>query len=336
MSASPQMIELDWEDYFEPLFGSPIIIPKNVLLWRGYDTRYNAISERFSYYSSMNIALEYAKKSSRELGGFVTTRPLKILDIRFMKQILARIIQLNKSDKYINDFASTIISFGLCSLSHQIRLIKIQFGNYINTPDGKLIKEGIKKLIEKCTPDTVVEQEGVRIAETTNDGTTMAFLQELFADFFDGFISPRIITPFHVEKKGQLNPEIILFNPLKSAIQQINIYPSNVIIRPISAFITDKHQLVHLDMTNNEARITMKMYMSGGNGEDYEDTRYNYIKSHHLDEYENKLNSNDKKLVKLYTNTIRAGKRWNRKILITHPYAVSPTVPVTPFTSATL
>ena len=336
MTSSPQMFELDWEEQFEPLFGSPITIPQNTLLWRGYDTRYDPISERYSYYSSMNIALDYANQPFRELGCFITRRPLKILDIRFMKQILARIIQLNKADPYITDFASAILSFGICSLGHQIKLVKMRYSNLIkmNTPDSKIIKQGINKIVEGYEPNAIIEQEGVRIAETTNDGTTMAFLQEIFGNFFNGFISPRIATPFHDEKRGQLHPELILFNPKGCAIRQIYTYPSNIIVRPISTLISDKHQLVNLDARKDDARIQMKMYMSGGSGSGSSGNSSD-IKTHYLDEYENKLNSNDKQTVKLYTNAVRAGKRWNRKLYISHPNGIVPTVPVTIFTSPT-
>lgn len=54
--------------------------------------------------------------------------------------------------------------------------------------------------------------------------------------------------------------------------------------------------------------ISIRMYMSGGK---------RIINSkHHLDEYEDKLNANDKEIMKTYKNAIKAGKKWREKIMI--------------------
>jgi hypothetical protein len=319
-----EYIELDWEAEFEPLYGSEIIIPENTMLWRGYDNRFNAIPERYVYYSSSRIAYEYAKKEDRELGCFVTKTPLKLMDIRFMMNILERIIETNQSDIYLNDFASSIISFGLCSLGHQITLLKERYKEELkkDTANSKEIKKNIKKMIDIYKPLNIVEQKGVRVAETTNDGVTMAFLQELFKGLFDGFVSPRLFTAFHTEKGGQLNPEMIIFNPKVSNIKQIKYYPSNIIKKSFNDFISDNHQLINVRMMNSGEEISMKMYVSGGK---------QINSKHYLDDYEDKLNANDKEVVKEYKNATKSGKRWRKKIDIRMIYRASPCVEVTPF-----
>lgn len=306
-----QYIELDWEQQFEPLYGSPIIIPINTMLWRGYDIRYPPIGERFAYYSGREIVMEYAKKEYRELGCFITQQPLKLLDIRFMSNILERIIQTNQSDKNINDFASSMISFGLCSLGHQIILLRHRYQESLKekSNESNQIQEGISKMIELYKPNNIIEQKGIRVAETTNDGTTMAFLQELFKGLFDGFISPRLKTIFHIEKGGQLNPELILFNPKLSNIIQITRYPSNVILKSISELLKDKHQIIDVKRIKNGDKISMKMYLSGGK---------QYI-NHHLDEYEDKLNNKDKVIISLYNKAIKSGKKWRENLTIINP-----------------
>ncbi len=318
-------IELDWEEQFEPLYGSPIIIPENTLLWRGYDIRYPAIGERFAYYSGREIVTEYAKKEHRELGCFVTRKSLKILDIRFLSNILERIIQTNQSDKNINDFASSIISFGLCSLGHQIILLKQRYRDILkkNTENANIMKESISKMIEYYKPNNIIEQKGIRVAETTNDGTTMAFLQELFKGLFDGFISPRLETVFHVEKGGQLNPELILFNPKMSNLFQISRYPSNVILKSIDKLLKDKHQLIDMRKIINGERISMRMYLSGGKV-------YN---RHHLDDFEDNLNNKDKKTISKYNNAIKRGREWRKNITIINP-ETTPQFKITPFTNS--
>lgn len=306
-----QYIDINWEVPFEPLYGSPIIIPENTMLWRGYDTNFNPIPERYLYYSSSSSAYEYAQKQGRDLGCFVTTNPIKLMDIRFMMNILEKIIQTNQSDIYLNDFSSSIISFGLCSLGHQISLLKMRYKDVLQTQtaNSKEIKRNIQKMIEVYKPLNIVEQKGVRVAETTNDGFTMAFLQELFKGLFDGFVSPRLFTPFHTEKAGQLNPEMIIFNPKASNLKQIKYYPSNIITKTFNDFISDNHQLINVRTMKSGEEISMKMYISGGQ------PIINNSK-HYLDDFEDKLNANDKETVKHYKTAIKAGKRWREKITI--------------------
>jgi hypothetical protein len=312
-------IELEWEKYFEPLYGMPIVLPPNTLLWRGYDTRYNSIPDRYGYFSSAAIAHEYGSLPNRDVGCFATTRPLKILDIRFMKSLLMRIIQTNKNDKFISDFAHTIISFGLCSLGHQILLVKQLFQDLLkrDTAESRFVKRVINKMYSEWAKDALVELEGIRIAETTNDGRTMAFLQELFRGHFDGFVSPRLKTPFHVEKGGILNPELILFNQKHSDIVMLPAYPSSIINMGFSNFMEDKHELIDITMYRGANSISMKSYIGGARG---------------LDTIDDGLNSGDKDIVSQYNKAVKAGKKWRNKICIINPDRCSPPVPVNAFT----
>jgi hypothetical protein len=282
------------------------------MLWRGYDTNFNPIPERYLYYSSSESAYEYAKKQGRDLGCFVTTTPIKLMDIRFMMNILERIIQTNQSDVYLNDFSSSIISFGLCSLGHQITLLKMRYKDVLQSQmaNSKEIKRNIQKMISVYKPLNVVEQKGVRVAETTNDGITMAFLQELFKGLFDGFVSPRLFTPFHTEKAGQLNPEMIIFNPKASNLKQLKHYPSNIITKTFNDFISDNHQLINVRTMKSGEEISMKMFLSGGDQPIINNSK------HYLDGFEDKLNAKDIETVKQYKTAIKSGKRWREKITI--------------------
>jgi hypothetical protein len=326
-----QYYELDWEEPWSPLYGSPIIIPENTMLWRGYDTYYDPIPDRYVYYSSSSSAYEYAKKQNRDIGCFVTTNPIKLIDIRFMMNILERIIQTNQSDIYLNDFASSIISFGLCSLGHQITLLKERYKDELKkqTANSKEIKRNIQKMIDAHKPMNIIEQKGIRVAETINDGFTMAFLQELFKGLFDGFVSPRLYTVFHTEKAGQLNPEMIIFNPKASNLKQLKHYPSNVVTKTFNDFIMDNHQLVNVRTKKSGEEISMKMFLSGG------DQLIMNNSKHYLDDYEDKLNAKDKETVKHHKNAIKAGKRWREKIMIINGNPTN-TFKVTEFTSPSL
>ena len=62
-----------------------------------------------------------------------------------------------------------------------------------------------------------LEPEGVRIGETFIDANTMLILREIFGDKYDGFIAPRMYSPFHVG--GMSHEEIVIFDPKKACLE---------------------------------------------------------------------------------------------------------------------
>ena len=116
------MEELIWERPWNTPYGI-ISIPKNTILYRGYNPR-RGITTYPSYFGSKKTAEEYAKLDGRKLGAFRTTKPVKVLDIRFMKHLLTELFAENPLTETSH---ATILAFGLCSLYHQIGLAKIRF-----------------------------------------------------------------------------------------------------------------------------------------------------------------------------------------------------------------
>jgi hypothetical protein len=210
------MEELDWDTPFHPVYGCITMEPNKFVYYRGYDMSYPPISDRPSYYGSFATAKGYADISGRTMNAFTNKFPLRLIDIRFMKDILRELFSTNSPDK---DTLSVILSFGLCSLYHQCNLAKERF-----TPPE--IKNNLNALIKYYNSNTIpnFEQHGYRIAETTNDACTMAFLKTIFEGFVDGFISPKQYSPFHIEKDTILNAELIIFNPEKSQIKMLYEY----------------------------------------------------------------------------------------------------------------
>jgi hypothetical protein len=319
--------ELDWNASFDPLYGAPITIPANTILWRGYDTNYPAISERYAYYSSQEIALGYAKKSKRQLGCFITTRPLQILDIRFMTVLLSRLIHTNDVHKNVEPFASMMLSFGLCSLESQIKLLLFRYKGVIdlNNDTSNMIKDGIKKLEEYYDPASIIERPGVRIAEPTNDGYTMTFLQELFKDTIDGFISPSLFTPFYVEKGSTMSPELILFNPKNSNIVQIN-YPVRNSIITINELIGKHHG--HIVLENKKTGVKMKFFMFGGSKN---------MENDPIDLFNTLLEQDNNVAKEIYNRAKKEGRKWRETMVNIYKIETpTPTVPVSPFTESTI
>jgi hypothetical protein len=310
------MNELDIEDDFLELYGDYIYIPEQTVFWRGFHKEFAAVSDRPAYYSSLYVARGYYDINTHILGSFINTRKLKLLDIRFMRVLLRNLLQdvvsLNniKNNNYIkmidadkinnnqNFLASlsTNISFGLCSLNKQIEL----FRKYINNNPGQI--DELEKIYKE---DSLIEQEGVRIAVTNIDLFTMTFLKNLFEDFVDGFISPRLKTPYHTEKKGTMSPEMIIFNPIKSGIKlfyltkelpKININKLILQNKPIITNMDFKKYKSHFFMTAGGYRMT-----AGG------------YSQHPLDIFEIEFNKKNKNVLKIYNTASAIGKKWRYK-----------------------
>lgn len=203
------MEAIDWNDDFDPAYGIVYMLPSTYVYYRGYDSKYPVISERPAYFGSLEVANGYAKGPGRKVNAFTNTKMLKLIDVRFMKDILRNLFE--QHDRADPRILSTILSFGICSLSHQIYLASLRLQTLKDHPSMINLTRYYKK--------GLYEQQGFRIAETSNDAETMGFLQALFSDFIDGFISPRQFSPFHVEKPHNImNAEMILFNPKQSGI----------------------------------------------------------------------------------------------------------------------
>jgi len=211
------MAEIDWDTDFDPGYGILTLNKLSYVYFRGYDKSYPVISDRPAYFGSLSTAKGYGEKNpDRSVSAFTNKRPLKLLDVRFMKDIL-RDLFTKHTNADLTSILPVILSFGLCSLRHQIGLAKMRFST---TP---LLTDHVKSLEDAYKPG-LYEQSGYRIAETTNDAFTMAFLKSLFAGFVDGFISPRMYSPFHIEKKTMFNGEMILFNPARCQIVCVDDY----------------------------------------------------------------------------------------------------------------
>jgi hypothetical protein len=324
--------EIKWDDPFPPLYGKPIEIPEKTILWRGYDVAYPPISDRFAYFGSREVALGYGSGRQRSTGRFVTTKPLRVLDERFLVVLLMRLIKTNPSINYFQTFATLMLSFGLCSLGNQIRILKERFADVLktNTAESKIIKDGIKELEKYYNPDDIIEQQGFRIAETINDGYSMTFLQEFFDGFVDGFISPRLQSPFHIEKeeKGVINAELILFNPVKSGVQRHQSPLKNVRLININELILRHHK--HIIFENKQQDLKMN-FMLGGGLDTTPTFHFSGGSGKGKDDFNILLNQKNKGAIKIYNQAKKDGQQWREKVDIYEIETPGPTIPVSPF-----
>jgi hypothetical protein len=210
--------ELELEKTFDTAYGI-IKIPTNTIFYRGYSTLYPPISNRFAYFSEKHVATSYSKSPEYTVSAFVNTMRLHVMDVRFMTSILRDMIYSNRDDE---SSLPIVLSFGLCSLRHQVNLLKARYRHLKKPLEGHL---ELQKIVDSLDPASLYEPQGVRVGETTNDAYTMAFLSELFGHLIDGFVSPRLVSQFHVDNENSMGPELIIFNPFRSGIRQLSKFP---------------------------------------------------------------------------------------------------------------
>lgn len=293
----PPLQTLRLSNSFPPIYGAPIVIPENCIVYRGYSTQYPVLSERPAYFGNIETAESYAKNPRQTLGAFMTTRPLRLLDYRFLKVLLRQLFErvtketrVAKQDSKV--MQSVLLSFGLYSLQHQINILNNFSKDYINyTPGFQALIDSLK------TPAGLLEQPGIRVAETTNDAITMGFLKGFLERFFDGFISPRLETVFHIEKKGSLSPEIIIFNPINSGIKHVNLMGK--ILPSISIVDILIHNHIFIALTVKD--VELEVFMKGGSSESSVNV---------MDTIEHAIQNKDQVITKQYNTGVSTGQKW--------------------------
>lgn len=216
--------------FFYPVY-TKIYLPANSYFYRGYDAAHAAVSDRPAYYAATaEVAEGYGAQTARHrIGLFRTTRPLVLYDIRYVSVILREYIRQRKAPKMPDErdrerdreiqsgIYTALLALGLCSFSAQLGLVRERYAvnerlsameSYARSPPAG------------CNP---VELEGVRVSEGENDAELIALLAELFTgtEAADGYISPNLKSPYHIENGGILNSELVIFNPERGGIVQV-------------------------------------------------------------------------------------------------------------------
>jgi hypothetical protein len=268
---------IDFDDF--PIIYGVIKIPKNTVLYRGYDTRYPVISDRPAYFTSnASYASSYSNSPNHTNGTFITTKDITMYDLRYIRNILTNLFQQRKSNStdVINTCYTLALSYGLCTLEKQLELYKIR---YIDKIDQKII-DSLESTLATIKDDPIrdfinpIQAQGYRYAETNNDADSGLILRRLFTTLtnhkIDGYVSPYLFSPFHVEKmKNYLNPEILLFEPSTSGIKHVNndklLETINKNINRINITnLLDIHNEVHFDLVGYH-RIDSWIQSGGSN-----------------------------------------------------------------------
>lgn len=266
------MYILDWSESFEPLYGQPILVPSNMVFFRGYDKTFPVISDRVTHFGSQQTATGYARAPNTELGAFTNPRILRLFDYRYMRLLLQQLFsaRTQASFQHLEPMARVTMSYGLCALRDQLDLMRKLVPNteglaaveaFYNTEiDGKGY-ESMPLYVNPFTP------EGIRVAETNNDALTLVFIKHIFGHIVDGFIAPRLSSPYHVEKGGYVSAEMVLFNPQAAGIRPIAVSQLPQQRMAIAQILNGQSQAMHLtlkDLHTCSHRVSRRVQTGGG------------------------------------------------------------------------
>ena len=251
-----------------------ITIPKHTLLLRGYHNGYPAVSDRPAYFTSYReIVDEYAMKDQHTLGYFRTTSDIKLLDLRYIKLLLRDFLDAQRStviQQYPNVadcILSICLALGLCNANVQMNLLQRRYSQNMSDKNSSSYKAlmNMNSYFKNQNLYNPLDPQGIRIAETNNDIIMIMCLREIFDDDINGYIMPDVFSPYHIEKTNNiLNGEIVIFNPIESHIQLMDVqgHPDLSKLEPYSIseiYKNEPYTLLRLSYTNmNPTNITIK------------------------------------------------------------------------------
>ena len=306
--------DIDLETQWPPVYGRCIQLPRHTMLWRSYNTDYPSIAQRPMFYGTLKIAKGYETLPKYRLGLFTNEKALDLLDYRFLKVLLTDFFQKKISSSFndIKAMVYTNFAFGLTSLDNQIRIAERMYLD----PSKRAHIDALKHSLDK---DSFIEKKGFRIAETNNDGVVMRLLQFILDGIADGFIAPRQLSPYHIEKEGQMHPEIIIFNPFKSRITQLESIPKSIHQESIYNIVTKYSCFISIDKYV-DTEFPPNPEMSGG-GEQI----------HPLEKFYTKVKLKNKQCLKLIRFATKVGKIWQDAGCIREYVAPHPKITIAPW-----
>ena len=212
---------------FSPIFAT-IDFPEDWYFYRGYDPRHPAIGRRPAYYTSqVGIAKSYADQFNTRVGLFKTTKPLRIYDLRFIKHLLMEMLEQRArptTPQLRASIMTATLSYGIGSFQNQIELAKQRYSTQLTKERFQAMERHLKTCKNHRGPTWAnpVEAQGIRIAETNNDAEAIIVLKAIFGSCIDGYIAPKLHSPYHTEKSdGMMNSEIVIFDPVDAGIEYV-------------------------------------------------------------------------------------------------------------------
>lgn len=324
--------ELGINEPFDAYYGGTILIPEGCLFYRGYDTAYPPIANRTTHFGTREVASGYAARTGHSLGAFVTTRPIRVFDLRYLHVLLKQAFSQRANNKMeaLDPLVRVSVGYGLCSFVDQLVYARRMFQNstgvaamesYFSTFIENKEITGLPLDMYPMTP------QGIRIAETMNDGYICAFLKEMIAGKADGFIAPPCNTVYHVEKGGKMSGELVLFDPIASGIAML---PSGAVSQRVTVSM---NQL--LDMQSQRVSMCSKDGFQASYREK-KGGRKKSIRGGTDDAYDpngflHQLQANHPDALALEKQAKHAATVWKKRVAFVDWYAPHPETPVSPW-----
>jgi len=287
--------------HFPSILGQCITLDENILIFKSHGTKYNPL-ERPSFFGEIDNASKYLK-TGRKLGVFSTKKKIKLLDIRYICQIINDLILLRQNNNILIGYMTLALSFGLVSLYKQLNLYKNRYITTLkdDTRYKKIVEyyNNYEKSTEKYIWQNPIELQGIRIGETNNDVESTIILKEIFGNLFDGIISPVIFSPYFDD--NNIPNEILLFEPSECVSEMTNIVNLSNENNITSISIRDiiKSNNINLFSVPYFMKSNEETYFQYG-GQSYKNIKTDYIydKNDLLNIYYDKNNNKIKELKK--------------------------------------
>ena len=264
-----------------------IIFPEDIVLYRGYVSITETKSDIIRNYP-IYLGPEYIAEHYGDVYKITANKPLKLIDIRKLKNILRMVILSRTSNdgSILQSIRYLTIAFGLCSYVGQVKLLEEYVASVSKLAIDATLLNDIKAKIQQMKqiyPTDILnplEPEGVRIAETTIDGKVMLILKELFSGIYDGFISPKLWSPFHTDNYS--HEEIVIFDPIKS---KLDIYDATAKPKTLELETVLNHNYKSYNI--KDAKYPLKIYSKfkdGGASSQDRNKFYDDMNAHDLKE----------------------------------------------------
>lgn len=257
----PNYIQVQFTD-FPLVLKKLLVFQENCLWFRGHHKNDTKISSIPTFFSSINVAKDYVRDKNYKLDMYVSKRPIKLIDLRYLIIIIREMFNYPnmKLDTTLINYIG--ISLGLCSFEMQTKLIMDVIQTYGDLNDVYRIKQTHRTVLDIYNKDKVsfgvfnpIEPMGVRYGITHIDRHVMLFLKSLLHNSgIDGFIAPRLFSPY--KPLNYASEEILLFNPAGVGMTIINGIENQLYsINTVS--IVDYCNLAYEKQYSNFSRISI-------------------------------------------------------------------------------
>lgn len=237
------MLQLEY-DSFDFVAGF-LHIPANVLWYRAASPSVAELSNDPIYVGPKYVADFYARDPVRVYKTYRNPRPLRLLDVRFVQQIIPYILthrpQGRVNAETMRWYKAMTIAFGSCTLRRQIELLHELLSEIRSSGRAipAIVQNGITRMEQFSNQRDVyhihsfvnpIETQGFRVGITDIDYYVIGILQRLFTQV-DGIISPALFTPYHDQgSMHQMFPEMVVFHPSQTLEEVTNTTsPDNTI-----------------------------------------------------------------------------------------------------------